>query len=358
MDRTFKKITPAVRAMEGAGVRLKRAFGGISAEFDPFLLFDDFSGEHEEEYVAGFPGHPHRGMETVTYILEGEVRHRDILGNEGVIGAGDIQWMSAGSGIMHEEMPQGAGEKEGMKGFQLWVNLPRDKKMLPPQYREIKSRDVPLVEREGVRVRVLGGVVMSDAVPQLLPAISATLPQHTCYFRPHLFDFYGLALFIKKDVQILEEGELYVHKHKGFVESHDWGTHARNIQYVTVQTEAGVRTVINFHGLWNGKGKRDTEERLLQSANICTFIETLAHPFILCGDFNLHPDTESLKKLEEFPLRNLIKEYGITSTRTRLYTKEEKFADYAFASNGIEIADFRVLHDVVSDHAPLFLEWR
>ncbi len=157
MDRTFKKIIAAVETTEGAGVRLKRGFGGISKDFDPFLLFDDFSGEHEEDYAAGFPGHPHRGMETVTYILEGTVRHRDSLGNEGVIGAGDIQWMNAGSGILHEEMPETAGGKEGIKGFQLWVNLPQEKKMLPPQYRDIKSTEVPVVERDGVTVRVLGG---------------------------------------------------------------------------------------------------------------------------------------------------------------------------------------------------------
>jgi len=157
MDRVFKKIFPAVETMEGAGVRLKRGFGGISKEFDPFLLFDDFSGEHEEDYVRGFPGHPHRGMETVTYILEGAVHHRDSLGNEGVIGAGDIQWMSAGSGILHEEMPETTEGKEGIQGFQLWVNLPRDKKMLPPQYRDIKSSEVPVVTSDGVVTRVLGG---------------------------------------------------------------------------------------------------------------------------------------------------------------------------------------------------------
>ena len=157
MIRTFSKILVSKPTIEGAGVRLKRGFEDISKDFDPFLLFDDFSGEHEEDYAAGFPGHPHRGMETVTYILEGTVRHRDSLGNEGFIGAGDIQWMNAGSGILHEEMPETRDVKEGIKGFQLWVNLPRAKKMLPPQYRDIKSSEVPVVARDGVIVRVLGG---------------------------------------------------------------------------------------------------------------------------------------------------------------------------------------------------------
>jgi len=203
-----------------------------------------------------------------------------------------------------------------------------------------------------------GGVTMENAVPQILSGIKDALPQHGCYFRPHLFDFYGLALFVKNDVRVLEEGELYVHEEKGFVEPHDWGTHARNIQYVTLETEKGIRTIINFHGLWNGKGKTDTEARLLQSTNIVNFVATLAHPFVLVGDFNLNPETESIKKLEEFPLRNLIKEHGITSTRTSLYIKENRFADYCLVSDGIEVEDFKILPDEVSDHAPLFLEWR
>jgi len=166
MQREFKKIYHAQEVMEGAGVRLKRGFSFAEAkEFDPFLLFDDFSGDREEDYVAGFPRHPHRGMETVTYILEGSVRHKDSLGNEGTIGAGDIQWMNAGSGILHEEMPETAGGKVGTKGFQLWVNLPKDKKMSAPQYRDIKSADVPVVEREGMKVRVLGGSLENISGP-------------------------------------------------------------------------------------------------------------------------------------------------------------------------------------------------
>ena len=202
-----------------------------------------------------------------------------------------------------------------------------------------------------------GGKTMEHAVPQLLSVIIEALPDHTCYFRPHLFDFYGLAMFVKNGVKVLEEGEIFVHKERGFVLPGDWGTHARNIQYVTLETESGLRTVINFHGLWNGRGKTDTEERLVQSTNLVNFLGRLANPHILCGDFNLLPETESLKIFEKAGLRNLIQENGITSTRSHHYTKEHRFADYAFVSEGVEVQNFKVLDEPVSDHLPLYLEW-
>ena len=203
-----------------------------------------------------------------------------------------------------------------------------------------------------------GGVPLVGITNSLLSDIASVLPDHQVFFRPHFRDYYGLAMLVRKSFTIQEEGEVFVYQERGFVSSDEYGNHARNIQYVTLQTEVGIRTVINFHGLWNGRGKGDVEERLLQSANIIHFVGSLNHPFVLLGDFNLRPDTESLKKLEDFPLRNLIREYGITSTRTSLYTKEERFADYALVSNGIEVEDFCVLPDEVSDHAPLALTWR
>jgi len=144
--------------IEGAGVHLHRAFGttGEALLFDPFLLLDDFRADDPREFVRGFPWHPHRGMETVTYMLEGRVRHGDSLGNRGVIGAGDLQWMSAGGGIVHEEMPEREAGRLG--GFQLWVNLPRTVKLSPPRYQEIAAASVPMVEQGGsARVRVLAG---------------------------------------------------------------------------------------------------------------------------------------------------------------------------------------------------------
>ncbi len=152
LKQTFK-TTPTI---EGAGVHLKRGFSHLEVEkFDPFLLFDDFTNTSEEEYKLGFPQHPHRGIETVTYILKGEVRHRDSFGNDGSISAGDVQWMSAGSGILHEEMP--IVHEEGVQGFQLWVNIPSTHKMMPPRYQEIKSVDIPVVRETGTEVKVIAG---------------------------------------------------------------------------------------------------------------------------------------------------------------------------------------------------------
>lgn len=156
MKRTFAKILHGKPTLEGAGVHLKRGFGFYDTEdFDPFLLFDDFSNTEAEGYKAGFPQHPHRGMETVTYLLKGEVVHRDNLGNAGSIGAGAVQWMSAGSGIVHEEMPQ--VHAEGIQGFQLWVNLPQIAKMSAPQYQDIRPEEIPTVASEGSEVKVIAG---------------------------------------------------------------------------------------------------------------------------------------------------------------------------------------------------------
>ncbi|MCE5306135.1 MAG: pirin family protein [Acidobacteriales bacterium] len=144
--------------MEGAGVRLHRAFGfGNTSDFDPFLLLDDFRNDNPEDYLAGFPWHPHRGIETVTYLLAGTVEHGDSLGNSGVIGAGDVQWMTAGSGIIHQEMPKG-DEAGRMHGFQLWVNLPASLKMTPPRYQGVTAADIPEVtDDDGTQVRIVCG---------------------------------------------------------------------------------------------------------------------------------------------------------------------------------------------------------
>ena len=144
--------------MEGAGVRLRRAFGfGDTSEFDPFLLFDDFRNERPEDYMKGFPWHPHRGIETITYVLSGTVDHGDSLGNRGSLGAGDVQWMTAGRGILHQEMPQ--GDPQGrMHGFQLWANLPAALKMTAPRYQDVVSKDIPEVtDDDGTKVRVIIG---------------------------------------------------------------------------------------------------------------------------------------------------------------------------------------------------------
>ena len=156
--RPVTKIVEAVPTMEGAGVRLRRAFGfGEKNEHDPFLLFDDFRGDQPSDYLAGFPWHPHRGIETITYILTGDVSHADSLGNEGTLGAGDVQWMTAGSGIMHQEMPHGDAQGR-MHGFQLWANLPSSLKMTKPRYQDVKSKDIQEVtDDDGSKARVIIG---------------------------------------------------------------------------------------------------------------------------------------------------------------------------------------------------------
>ena len=156
--RPIKRIIQAQPTIEGAGVRLRRAFGfGKTSDFDPFLLLDDFRNENPDDYLAGFPWHPHRGIETITYVLAGSVNHGDSLGNRGTLGAGDVQWMTAGSGILHQEMPRGDGQGR-MHGFQLWANLPSSLKMTAPRYQDVLSRDIPVVlDDDGTSVRVVCG---------------------------------------------------------------------------------------------------------------------------------------------------------------------------------------------------------
>jgi quercetin 2,3-dioxygenase len=156
--RPIKQIIEARPTIEGAGVKLRRAFGfGETEKFDPFLLFDDFRNESPEDFLAGFPWHPHRGIETITYVLAGSVHHGDSLGNKGQLSNGDIQWMTAGSGIMHQEMPK--GDPQGrMHGFQLWANLPSSHKMMNPRYQDIPSKEIPeITDDDGTHVRVVCG---------------------------------------------------------------------------------------------------------------------------------------------------------------------------------------------------------
>jgi redox-sensitive bicupin YhaK (pirin superfamily) len=194
--------------MEGAGVKLHRAFGFHDpSELDPFLLFDDFRNEHPQDFQAGFPWHPHRGIETITYVLSGTVDHADSLGNQGSLGAGDVQWMTAGSGILHQEMPQGNANGQ-MHGFQLWANLPRDLKMTAPRYQDVEAKEIPeIIEDDGTRVRVVVGEFWGKrgpvdgiaADPQYLdiyvpPGVKKTLPIDL-YRRAFAYVFEGSAAF-------------------------------------------------------------------------------------------------------------------------------------------------------------------
>ncbi|MCX6582787.1 MAG: pirin family protein [Candidatus Aminicenantes bacterium] len=166
--KDYRKISSLFKSqptIEGAGVHLKRAFGYHQVPLlDPFLLLDDFHSSNPEDYMAGFPSHPHRGIETVTYMLHGSVKHKDSIGNSGVIQDGDLQWMTAGSGIIHSEMPQ---EQKGvLRGLQLWVNLPASHKMMPPRYREVKQKQIPeILFDNGVKIKILCGEVAGTKGP-------------------------------------------------------------------------------------------------------------------------------------------------------------------------------------------------
>ncbi len=164
--RPINRVIESRPTLEGAGVKLRRAFGfGNTRDFDPFLLFDDFRNERPEDYLRGFPWHPHRGIETITYVLAGTVEHGDSMGNSGRLGSGDVQWMTAGSGIIHQEMPQ--GDPNGrMHGFQLWANLPRSLKMTPPRYQDVHTKEIPeITDDDGTKVRVVCGTFWGKTGP-------------------------------------------------------------------------------------------------------------------------------------------------------------------------------------------------
>jgi endonuclease/exonuclease/phosphatase family metal-dependent hydrolase len=203
------------------------------------------------------------------------------------------------------------------------------------------------------------GVDLIDT--KLVTNIKNALPDHDCFLRPHYMDWYGLAIFAKKSLNIREEGDIFVFKEREDAFKDDEGgtaiNHARNLQYMTIATSEGERTIANFHGLWNGKSKEDNSDRLLQADNITHFFKDVKNPYVLCGDFNLLPENESLKNLEASGMRNLIKEFGITSTRSSHYKKPVRFADYTLISDGIKVNEFKILPDEVSDHLAMYLDF-
>jgi len=186
MLRKVTKVIEPEATSDGAGVKLKRSIATQTLDYlDPFLLFDHFGSENPDDYIAGFPFHPHRGIETVTYMLAGAVKHRDSSGNSGIIKAGDVQWMTAGGGIMHEEMPELEGGR--LDGFQLWVNLPAHLKMSKPRYQEINAENIPAIEKDdGVRIRVIAGTV--DEVQGSVTGIAAA-PTYLDVFVPATTSF-------------------------------------------------------------------------------------------------------------------------------------------------------------------------
>ncbi|MCU0605701.1 MAG: pirin family protein [Desulfobacterales bacterium] len=219
--RTIRKTLKSQPTVEGAGVHLRRAFGFDEVPlFDPFLMLDDFRGDQPEQYAKGFPWHPHRGIETITYMLHGEVEHGDSLGNKGVIHPGDVQWMTAGSGIIHQEMPRGDAQGR-MGGFQLWANLPARQKMIDPRYRDVKAAQIPVIDlQNGIQVRVICGDVdgvsgpvrdividpqyLDVAVPPGARFVQAVKRGHTAF--AYVFD--GAGLFDDRQEKTLAGGHL------------------------------------------------------------------------------------------------------------------------------------------------------
>jgi endonuclease/exonuclease/phosphatase family metal-dependent hydrolase len=185
--------------------------------------------------------------------------------------------------------------------------------------------------------------------------LQALLPDHIAFFKPVVGGFYGIGSFVKKGIHVLNEGEVSIYDNPNYP-GHG-PTHSRNLQWIECQANGQTFSVVNIHGLWNGQGKTDSSERIVQSERIKKFINNIKCPTILCGDFNLRPDTESIRILEK-GMNNLVKLYNITSTRTSFYPKEEKFADYVLTSPDINVEHFEILHHEVSDHLPLFLEFK
>ena len=286
--RAVKSIREAVQTMEGAGVELYRAFGFTDpSELDPFLLFDDFRNDNPKSFEKGFPWHPHRGIETITYVLEGNVDHADSLGNSGSLGAGDIQWMTSGSGILHQEMPKG-NSKGQMHGFQLWANLPSELKMTDPRYQDVSGTEIPnIVEDDGTIVKVIVGSFWGKtgpvdgiaADPQYLdiyvpPGVKKTFPVDT-YRKTFAYIFDGSGAFDSASIPtgiLLEKEvrgeELNIRDMSGnrTLVSFDTG------DFVTVQAgEEGIRFLlisgkpIQEPVAWHGPVVMNTREELIQA---------------------------------------------------------------------------------------------
>lgn len=221
----------------------------------------------------------------------------------------------------------------------------------------IKSnRDVDIFCLQEVYHNALERVSLEEREVSLniLSELQAILTEHDAFFRPVVNDIYGLGMLVKKKIDVIDEGEIIIHENPNYIGRGP--THSRNLQWLQYQSNNSIHSVFNVHALWNGKGKTDTPERVAQSKKIKEFISTINTPKILCGDFNLRPDTESIKLIES-GLNNLINEYGVQSTRSGLYTKAEKFADYIFVSPEIKVKSFEVLNIEVSDHLPLVLNY-
>ena len=253
--------------IDGAGVRLFRIFANDTVKItDPFLLLDCFGSDEQKDYIKGFPWHPHRGIETVTYVLKGDVEHQDSLGNKGIISSGDIQWMSAGSGIIHQEMPQGP---DGMKGFQLWINMPSNKKMNPPRYRELKEEHIPTIKNKDMEIRIIAGNYNKKKSPLKEMVLDVTYLDITLLHK-QTFE-YNLEEYYAKDHTVLclvIEGE-GVFESKKLVEKKL--LLLKDIKKLSVNTAKRLRFLL-IHGkplkepiAWGGPIVMNTQEELREA---------------------------------------------------------------------------------------------
>lgn len=259
-----RKLLRAHQALEGAGVKLKRVFGyDTRIETDPFLLLDHFGSNYPEDYLAGFPWHPHRGIETVTYMIDGIVEHGDSLGNTGVIGPGDVQWMTAGSGIIHQEMPK--AHNGLMYGFQLWVNLPKIHKMTSPRYREIKTSDIPIIEKPESMLKIISGRYKKThgAVQDLFAEI--------LYFDIKIWPNSNFTYEVNEEYNCMSyvyDGEVQFPGREDFVRSHELVLFEKGNQIEMKSGADGARLLLlggkplNEKIAWKGPIVMNTEEEL------------------------------------------------------------------------------------------------
>ena len=276
MKRIITQILKSKTTLEGAGVKLERIFGYYEVPlFDPFLLLDHFGSENPEDYLKGFPWHPHRGIETVTYMLNGEVEHGDSIGNSGIIRSGDVQWMTAGSGIIHQEMPK---EYQGrMRGFQLWVNLPAEKKMIAPRYRGITKDQIPSLEKEGMKIKIIAGRI--DGIEGPIQDLVGNVE----YFDVKLEAGKTFEYTTKKDYKVFAyfvEGSGY--SDDVFVESHQCALFGKG-DNIIIGTRDGLRFLLvtgkplNESVVWGGPIVMNTKEELTEAFKELergTFIKT------------------------------------------------------------------------------------
>ncbi len=300
--RKIHKMYKSKPTLEGAGVHLHRAFGGSTDAriFDPFLLLDDFRSNRPQDYAPGFPWHPHRGIETITYVLRGQVAHGDSMGNQGAITSGDVQWMTAGSGILHQEMPEGDSDGH-MYGFQLWANLPRANKMIDPRYQDIKSAQIPVVTLDGnVMVRIICGEVMGRRGPVENIVIDPqyldmTVPANTCFTFPTPSGHTVFAYVMDGKATFCDEKDPFAYEREGsnyFDMQHDRWQNDRTLilfeegEQIVVTTEDNPVRFLLISGrpihepiAWYGPIVMNSEKELRQAFEELeqgTFIKTAA----------------------------------------------------------------------------------